>query len=154
MSTAAAYLLDTNVVLHATRQASPFSAAVDAQFQLRQSLFRPAICEVTVAELWAFAESTKWGEKRKQLLTRTIDQCLVVPISSPQIHRRWAELYSHALANGLAIQHDHNDVWIAATASVGGFQLLSADRKAFLPLRGTPWVDVIVLDPKTGMIIP
>src|SRR5258706_14582573 len=36
MNTATAYLLDTNVVLHATRQASPFSAAVDAQFQLRQ----------------------------------------------------------------------------------------------------------------------
>ena len=48
MSTATPYLLDTNVVLHATRQASPFSAAVDAQFQLRQSPFRPTICEVTV----------------------------------------------------------------------------------------------------------
>lgn len=85
MSTAAPYLLDTNVVLHATRQASPFSAAVDTQFQLRQSPFRPAICEVTVAELWAFAESTKWGEKRRQLLKRTINQCLVIPISRPSI---------------------------------------------------------------------
>ncbi len=49
MSADAAYLLDTNVVLHATRQNSPFSAAMDAQFSLRESRFRPAICEVTVA---------------------------------------------------------------------------------------------------------
>jgi len=67
---------------------------------------------------------------------------------------RWAQLYSHSRAHGLPIQHDHNDVWIAATASVGGFQLLSSDGKAFLPLRGTPWVNVIVLDPKRGMIVP
>lgn len=152
MSQATAYLLDTNVVLHATRQASPFSAAVDAQFQLRQSSFRPAICEVTIAELQAFAQS--WGERRKALLKHVIDQLLVLPISRPSIHQRWAELYSHARANGLAIQQDHNDVWIAATAHVAGLRLLSADRAAFLPLRGTSWVDVIVLHPKTGLILP
>lgn len=154
MNPTTAYLLDTNVVLHATRQASPFSAAVDAQFQLRQSPFRPAICEVTVAELWAFAQSLKWGEKRRELLKQTLDQFLVVPISRPAIHQRWAELYSHARANGLAIRHDHNDIWIAATAHVAGFRLLSADGAAFLPLRGTGWLDVIVLDPKSGMIVP
>jgi predicted nucleic acid-binding protein len=88
------------------------------------------------------------------LLKRTINQCLVIPISRPSIHNRWAQLYSHSRAHGLPIQHDHNDVWIAATASVGGFQLLSSDGKAFLPLRGTPWVNVIVLDPKRGMIVP
>src|ERR1019366_62666 len=65
------YLLDTNVVLHATRENSPISTAVEAQFQLRNSPFRPTICEVTVAELWAFAQS--WGEKRKELLKRTIN---------------------------------------------------------------------------------
>jgi predicted nucleic acid-binding protein len=154
MSTAAAYLLDTNVVLHATRQASPFSAAVDAQFQLRQSGFRPAVCEVTVAELWAFAQSSKWGDKRRALLKQTLDQFLIIPISRPLIHQRWAELYSHARANGLAIRQDHNDIWIAATAHVAGFRLLSADGAAFFPLRGTAWVDVIVLDPKTGIIVP
>jgi hypothetical protein len=28
------------------------------------------------------------------------------------------------------------------------------DGKAFLPLRGTAWVDVVVLDPKTGIKVP
>lgn len=152
MATATAYLLDTNVVLHATRQSSPFSAAVDAQFQLRHSPFRPAVCEVTVAELWAFAQS--WGEKRRALLKEVINRLVVIPISRPSIHQRWAALYSHAKSNGLAIQQDHNDVWIAATAHVAGLRLLSSDRAAFLPLRGTPWVDVIVLDPRTGAVVP
>jgi predicted nucleic acid-binding protein len=152
MSQATVYLLDTNVVLHATRQASPFSAAVDAQFQLRQSSFRPAICEVAIGELLAFAQS--WGNKRKALLKHVINQMVVIPISRPSIHQRWAELYSHARANGLAIQHGHNDIWIAATAHVAGLRLLSSDGAAFLPLRGSAWVDVVVLDPKTGYVVP
>lgn len=150
MTAATAYLLDTNVVLHATRQGSPVAAAVEAQFQLSRSSFRPAVCEVTVAELWAFAQSHTWGEPRRELLRQTIEKLLVLPISRPAIHRRWAELYSYARTNGLALQHDHNDVWIAATSSVAGFTLLSTDRTAFLPLRGTPWLSVRMLDPKSG----
>lgn len=152
MNAAQGYLLDTNVVLHATREKSPVSLAVDAQFELRASPFRPTICEVTVAELWAFAQS--WGEKRKELLKRTIGDLLILPISDSRIHLRWAELYSFARSKGLPIQHDHNDVWIAAVAQVAGLKLLSTDSAAFLPLRGTSWVDVVVLDPKTGVIVP
>jgi predicted nucleic acid-binding protein len=146
------YLLDTNVVLFATRANSPVSAAVDRQFGLRNSPFRPAISEVTVAELLAFAES--WGEKRRELLKGIIDELLVIPISQPEIHRQWAKLYSHARANGLTIQQDHNDVWIAAAASVAGLRLISSDAAAFLPLRGTKWLEVDVIDAKTGALIP
>ena len=67
---------------------------------------------------------------------------------------RWAELYSHARAKGLSIQQDHNDIWIAAASYVTGLQLLSADQAAFLPLRGSSWVDVQVLDPLTGSPLP
>lgn len=146
------YLLDTNIVLHATRQDSPVSAALDSQFQLSQLSFRPAVCEVSIGELWAFARS--WGERRRDLLRSTIDELLVIPIGKEAIYLRWAELYSHARVHGLPIQNDHNDVWIAATAHVTGLRLLSADGKAFLPFRGTPWVDVIVVDAKTGLIVP
>ena len=146
------FLLDTNIVLHATRASSPVSLAVDAQFQLRSSPFRPTICEVTVAELWAFAHS--WGEKRKDALKRMLTDLLILPISDVRIHMRWAELYSFARLKGLSIQHDHNDVWIAAVSHVTGLKLFSTDRAAFLPLRGSPWVDAEVLDPKTGIIVP
>src|SRR5258706_10188368 len=96
-------------------------------FSFGKSPFRPAVCEVTVAELWAFALSSKWGDKRRVLLKQTLDQFLVIPISRPAIYQRWSALYAHARANGLAIRHDHNDVWIAATAHVAGFRLPSAD---------------------------
>jgi predicted nucleic acid-binding protein len=119
---------------------------------LSQSAFRPAICEVTVAELFAFARS--WGARQQELLQRTIEQMLVIPIGHDRNHRRWAELYSRARAQALPIQQDHNDVWIAATAHVAGLRLLSTDAAAFLPLRGTDWVDVIVLDPRTGVVLP
>ncbi len=152
MSAVQGYLLDTNIVLHATRENSPVQLAVNAQFRLRSSAFRPTICEVTVAELWSFAES--WGAKRRELLMRMIGDLLVLPISDSRIHTRWAELHSFARSKGMAIQHDHNDVWISAVAHVAGLKLISTDVAAFLPLRGTPWVDVVVLDPKTGIIVP
>lgn len=152
MSVTTGYLLDTNVVLHATRQQSPVAAAVESQFQLKSSLFRPAISEVTVAELWAFAQS--WGEKRKDLLKQVLADFVILPIGNPLIHLKWAELYSFARSAGLPIQHDHNDVWIAATAQVAGLKLLTTDRAAFLPFRGTPWLNVEVLDPNTGLVAP
>jgi predicted nucleic acid-binding protein len=152
MATTLPYLLDTNIVLLWTRENSTVAEALDRQFGLRDSPFRPAICEVTVAELLAFAE--KWGDKRRQLLKEIVDELLVLPISRPDIHQQWAKLYSHAKANGLAIQQDHNDVWIAATAKVAGLRLISSDGAAFLPLRGTGWVDVDVIDAKTGALAP
>lgn len=152
MTTTLPYLLDTNIVLLWTRENSPVADTLDRQFRLRDSPFRPAISEVTVAELLAFAE--KWGEKRRQLLKGIIDELLVLPISRTEIHQQWAKLYSHAKASGLAIQHDHNDVWIAATANVAGLRLISSDAAAFVPLRGTGWVDVDVVDAKTGVLVP
>ena len=150
---ASSYLLDTNIVLHATRQNSALSVAVDARFGLRQSPVHPAVCEVTIAELWAFARSRKWGDSRRHLLREAIDGMLVIPISFFGIHQRWAELYSYARANGLALQQDHNDMWIAAAAAISGLRLLSADKSAFLSLRGTSWLEVIVLDARTGDVL-
>jgi len=145
------YLLDTNVVLHLTRQGSPFAHSVDQHFGLSTSPFRPAICEVSIGELKAFALSATWGTKRRELLDRVIADLLVIPVSEPGVYDHWAALHSHAKQRGLPIQHDHNDLWIAAAAHVTGLQLLTTDHKAFLPLRGTPWVDVTVLDVRLGL---
>lgn len=146
------YLLDTNIVLHATRQGSSFSRSVDARFQLSTSRFRPAICEVTIAELKAFALG--WGPARRAKLTQVIEAMVVIQVADPGMHERWAELYSHARAKGLSIQQDHNDIWIAAASHVSGLQLLSTDQAAFLPLRGSSWVDVQVIDPRTAFPVP
>jgi predicted nucleic acid-binding protein len=83
-------LLDTNIVLHATREGSKFSRSVDMQFELTASRFRPAICEVSVAELKAFALA--WGQRRREKLLRVIESMLVVEISESGVHDRWADL--------------------------------------------------------------
>ncbi len=153
MAVAQAFLLDTNIVLHATRKDSRFSVAVETQFGFKHSGLRPAVCEVTVAELWGFTLSQKWGEDRKTLLGEVLAGMVLLPISLPGVHQRWSEIYSHARSHRLAIQQDHNDIWIAAVAAVSGLCLLSTDQAAFIPLRGTPLLDVIVLDAKTGAVL-
>lgn len=146
MSGAKTFLLDTNVVLHATREKSAVGSAIDAQFGLSASRFRPAICEVTVAELTAFALAG-WGEKRIALLKREIKRCLVIPISTPGVHERWAEIQSVAKKNGVVI--GHNDLWIAAVAFVAGFTVLTTDGD-FGKLRRLGLVDAILLNAQTG----
>jgi predicted nucleic acid-binding protein len=151
MNGAQGFLLDTSVVLHATRENSPVSKAIDSQFGLSTSRFRPAICEVTIGELLAFALSYKWGEKRKSLLTQQIDKALVIPISHPGVHQRWAEMSSALQSVGRTI--GQNDIWIAATASVAGMTLLTTD-KDFLTVGRVAALDVRVLDGKTGLAQP
>ena len=101
-----------------------------------------------VAELLAFAES--WGTARRKLLEEVISEMLVLPIGRPEIYAQWAKLKSYAKDNGLAIQQDHNDIWIAATAKAAGLTVISSDAAAFLPLRDRGLLAVEVIDPKTG----
>lgn len=147
MISAAGFLLDTNIVLHATRENSPVSRAVDAQFGLSASRFRPAICEVTVAELLAF--SRDWGEKRKALLKAQVAKTLVIPIAHPGVHERWADISSSLRKAGLTV--GQNDIWIAATASLAGMTLLTTDSD-FLQVRRVATLEVRVLDNRTGQL--
>ena len=141
------FLLDTSVVLLATRANSPVPGAIEAQFGLGASRFRPAICEVTVAELLAF--SSNWGEKRKALLKTEIEKTLIIAIARSGVHQRWAEMSSKLRAAGLTI--GQNDIWIAATASVAGMTLLTTD-KDFLQVRRVAALDMCLLDNKTGIV--
>lgn len=147
MISAAGFLLDTSIVLHATRENSPVSKAVDAQFGLSASRFRPAICEVTIAELLAF--SREWGEQRKALLKAQVAKTLVIPIAHPGVHERWADISSSLRNAGLTV--GQNDIWIAATASLAGMTLLTTDND-FLLVRRVATLDVRVLDNKTGLL--
>ena len=62
-----AYLLDTTVLLHWTRD-SRQAKLVDQQFGLSQSQLRPLICEVSLGEMLAFSKSLNWGAAKKQRL--------------------------------------------------------------------------------------
>lgn len=147
---APAYLLDTGILLLATRAANA-SKVIDAQFGLSASSFRPAICEVSVGELLAFANANHWGDKRKDALMERLNRSLVLPISHPGVHQRWAEMQSTLQRAGIAV--GQNDLWIAATASVTGLTVLSTD-KDFKRLVERGLVQAVVVDPKAGIVVP
>lgn len=147
---APAYLLDTGIVLLATR-ASNASKVIDAQFGLSASSFRPAICEVTVGELLAFASASRWGEKRKAALIERLKISLIIPISHPGVHQRWAAMQSTLQRVGITV--GQNDIWIAATASVTGLTVLSTD-KDFKHFVARGLVQSVVVDSKTGVVVP
>lgn len=142
------FLLDTNVVLHATREGSPVSRAIDAQFELSSSRFRPAICEVSIGELLAFTRSHNWGERRVARLQQEIGRCLTIEIATQGVYERWAEIQTGLQANGRTI--GQNDLWIAATASVTGLTLLTMDRD-FEEVRRLGLLSVVMLDANTGL---
>ena len=147
---APAYLLDTGIVLIATR-ASNASKVIDAQFGLSASNFRPAICEVSVGELLAFANANHWGHKRKASLMERLKTSLILPISHPGVHRRWADMQSKLQGAGITV--GQNDLWIAATASVTGLTVLSTD-KDFKRMVSHGLVQAVVVDPKSGVVLP
>jgi tRNA(fMet)-specific endonuclease VapC len=145
------YLLDTNIVLHATRQGSIVSKAIDQQFNLSASRFRPAISEVSIGELVAFTQSQSWGQRRRDLLAEQIASCLVVPISHPGVHARWAEIATALKGAGITV--GQNDVWIAATASITDLTVLTTDQD-FCHFVRLGLVRAEVLHAKTGLRSP
>ena len=147
-----AFLLDTGVVLHATRQNSPVSKALDQQFGLSTSRFRPAICEVSIGELLAFTMSPdKWGERRKAILEAQIRKALVIPISHPGVYQRFAEISSALRASGETV--GQNDIWIAAATITAGLTLLTVDR-GFRAVARVARVDLCLVDNRTGIRMP
>lgn len=147
---APAYLLDTGIVLLATR-ASNASKTIDSQFGLTASNFRPAICEVSVGELLAFANANHWGDKRKTALMERLKASLILPIAHPGVHQRWADMQSTLQRAGITV--GQNDLWIAAAASMTGLTVLSTD-KDFKRLVEHGLVQAVVVDPKTGVVMP
>jgi predicted nucleic acid-binding protein len=149
MSGPAPYLLDTNVVLIATRSGNVAAGVIDQRLSLRASSFRPSICEVTVAELLAFAHA--WGDVRRRQPEYVLADLLVLPITPRIVHDEWAHLRTHAKNHGMAVQHDHNDLWIAAVANVAKLTVITGDVAGFRPLKAAGLVSAEIVDLKTGL---
>lgn len=146
------YLLDTGVLLLWVRDGAA-GKAVEHQFGLKSSVFRPLVCIVSFGEMEAFARSLRWGDEKRSRLSGLKDRVVYVDISDPRVIDAYADISSLAKSSGWGIFHQKNDLWVGATARVTGACLLTTDRD-FLPLRDGKHLDVIVLDSKTGDRIP
>jgi predicted nucleic acid-binding protein len=148
----AVYLLDTALLLHWTR-GSKQAQAVEQQFQLSTSPFRPLICEVSIGEMRAFAKSLGWGPKRLTQLREVELKVVRVDISDDRVLDAYAELSTLAKDSGWGLFSQKNDLWVGAAAHATGSHLLTMD-KDFLPLRGRSGWLVTVLDSRSGFPLP
>lgn len=127
------YQFDTNIVIHYLRE-SMVMHRVEQTF----SPFDPAneiwICVVSIGELKSIAIQAKWGVKRLRQLELLLDILNPIDIWSENILDRYAEIDAFSQSKlpsrslGLTARNmGKNDLWIAATASILGAQLLTTD---------------------------
>jgi predicted nucleic acid-binding protein len=84
-----------------------------------------AISVVTVAEIRAGYLNAGWGPRKVSRTERKLRRFLPLLIDDPHLNE-WARLSSAARSSGVALSD--NDLWIAATASVGSRALVTCDR--------------------------
>jgi tRNA(fMet)-specific endonuclease VapC len=98
-------------------------------------LYRPhlegnlkVISFMTVAELYRWAVERGWGDRRKAELDERLKDYVIYSVNRP-LCLQWATITAGASSNGTPI--DANDAWIAATALLHGFPLVTHNRKDF-----------------------
>ena len=83
-----------------------------------------AISVFTLAELRDGHIYADWGAKRRAEAENLIDTYLKIPLDMPTVDR-CAELRAECRKTGVVVPD--NDIWIAATADVRGWPLVSCD---------------------------
>jgi predicted nucleic acid-binding protein len=146
---AAAYLLDTSVVLALIR-GKALGVRIDTTYGLRASAIRPAACIVTYGELLAMAltNKDKLGAKAETEIHNAMAELTVIDIHDDDVLRAYAEIYAHLRNHpkGSRTNVGENDMWIAAAARASNSTLLTLDRD-FDPLEGA-MITRLYIDPK------
>jgi predicted nucleic acid-binding protein len=104
---------------------------------------RLAVSVVTLAELRAGYLNAGWGSRRVAEAELALATFIHVTIDDPHLNE-WARLSTAARASGVALSD--NDLWIAATASVGSRVLVTCDQDHVRIARDLP-VEVVYLQP-------
>ena len=122
-------LLDTNMLIIYARAGEP-SRRLEAQLGLQSGRSQGMISVVTVGEALAFCQKANWGPARRDTLMDLIHSKLVpIDINRPEILAAYADIdhYSEKVQKP-ARPMGQNDLWIAATAHVLDYELVTTDR--------------------------
>lgn len=116
-------LLDTSVasLLHPKKKADSLRAKYEPHMR-GQTL---ALSFQTVAELWNWAESNKWGDTAREGLDAFIRRFLIVPYDY-ELAKVWARTMAVSASVGRRLEA--GDCWILATAIHRRIPLLTHDR--------------------------
>lgn len=106
----------------------------------RAKLYQPhlegnlkVISFMTLAQLYRWAVESKWGERQKAKLDERLRDYVVYPVNRP-LCRQWASSTAEASGKGTPIEV--GDAWIAATALLYDFPLVTHNRKHFEVIPG------------------
>ena len=132
------YLLDTNILLGLTRMA-PWAKEVVERYRLSDPdtlVFTTIVCR---GEILALAEKFGWGDRRRETLTRVLNDFPTVGIEKDSVVTTYAKL--SAWSEGKTVMDPEfpeppkpakkigqNDIWIAAVARVSQAILITTDK--------------------------
>jgi predicted nucleic acid-binding protein len=96
---------------------------------------------MTVAELDRWVIQRKWGEVRRNWLSRYLEPFVILPFNRA-LCKKWAEVTVSAQARGFRIECA--DAWIAATALLHDLPLVTHNGSDY---RGVPGLNIISRGP-------
>jgi predicted nucleic acid-binding protein len=102
---------------------------------------------VTHAELWVLIDRNKWGDDRKALVEKALQDFVTVDISGSPIVFAYRRVETASVGKPMG----KNDVWIAATAMMTGLPLITTD-KDFNHLNGN-LLEVHYIDPAVAKVL-
>jgi tRNA(fMet)-specific endonuclease VapC len=118
------YILDTDILVHLTRD-DETGKEIKARYDPLMSEITPALCVVTDGEIRSLAYQFSWGEDKRARMMFLLSYFRRFPVEPTDVLEAYAVMDAHSKRSG--IRMGKNDVWIAATAHVSGFTLLTTD---------------------------
>jgi len=127
------YLLDTNILVVYSR-ANAIARQIESDLKLLSLENNLTISAVSVGEIESIAIRNKWGAQKIARLERLLDRFLIADINVTEIFKKYAEIDAYSqgklpntFVDFTARNMGKNDLWIAATASVLDFTLVTTD---------------------------
>ena len=136
------YLLDTNILVVYSR-ANDIARQIENDLKLLSLENNLTVSAVSVGEIESIAIRNKWGARKITRLERLLDRFLIADINVTEIFKKYAEIDAYSQGklpdtsvNFTSRNMGKNDLWIAATAAVLDFVLVTTDND-FNHLEGT-----------------